>query len=412
MRFKKYISLGLILSFSFLLYGCTDNSKPLNLEKKEETIEDNIIDRNNKLTISAVGDVMLHTAQLNAQKQDDNSYNFENNFRLIKKYIENSDLSIANLETTINPNKKISSYPSFNSPSAILDTLKNTGFDVISTINNHSLDTGQAGVSSTINEIKNRGLDYVGTQLDENEKNYITNEINGIKMGISSFSYADETTYNSFLNGIPSGKSKNLLNTIDNNNVMNAFNKIKQEIDLMKGENCDLIILNIHWGKEYIQTPSWYQKELASLLINEGVDIIFGSHPHVVQPAEEITSADGSHTGVVFYSLGNIISNQQEEEMGFNMSENGLLPIVDLEKVDNDVKITNVQYIPTWVSRKTINGPKKYEYTIIPLIGDLQELATKENLNVDDLITSFNNTTTIVNNPNIRVYNKENLPVK
>lgn len=412
MRFKKYISLGLILSFSFLLYGCTDNSKPSNIAKKEETIEENIIDRNNKLTISAVGDVMLHTAQLNAQKQDDNSYNFENNFRLIKEYIENSDLSIANLETTINSNKKISSYPSFNSPSAILDTLKSTGFDVISTINNHSLDTGQAGVSSTINEIKNRGLDYVGTQLDENEKNYITNEINGIKMGISSFSYADETTYNSFLNGIPSGKSKNLLNTIDNNNVMNAFNKIKQEIDLMKGENCDLIILNIHWGKEYMQTPSWYQKELARLLINEGVDIIFGSHPHVVQPAEEITSADGSHTGVVFYSLGNIISNQQEEEMGFNMSENGLLPIVDLEKVGNDVKITNVQYIPTWVSRKTIDGPKKYEYTIVPLIGDLQELATKENLNVDDLITSFDNTTTIVNDPNIRVYNKENLPVK
>lgn len=406
MKFRKYITLGLILSFSFLLYGCTDTTNTAEPSKKEEII----IDRKNKLTISAVGDVMMHNSQLNAQKQEDNSYNFDNNFRLIKEYIENSDLSIANLETTINTSKKISSYPSFNSPSEILDALKNTGFDIISTINNHSLDTGQSGISSTINEIKARELEYVGTQLDENEKNYITKEINGIKMGISSFSYADETNSNSFLNGIPSGKSRNLLNTIDKNNVTNAFNRIKEEITLMKNENCELIILNIHWGEEYIQTPSWYQQELARLLINEGVDIILGSHPHVVQPVEEITSDDGLHKGVVFYSLGNIISNQQEEEMGFNISENGLLPIIDLEKTNNDVKITNIQYIPTWVSRKPIDGPKKYEYTIVPLAGDLQELATKENLNIDDLITSFDNTVTVVNNPNIKVYNKEDLP--
>ena len=403
MKFRHFVYSGLILSSSMFLYGCSNMINPSQIE---ESNTENIEDRTNKLTISAVGDVMIHNSQLIAQKQDNGSYDFYNNFRLIKKYIENTDLSIANLETTINKNKKISSYPSFNSPEEILDTLKDTGFDIISTINNHSLDTGQSGIPSTINEIKDRGLDYVGTRLSDSDRRHIVKEINNIKIGISSFSYADETKSNSYLNGIPSGNSRNLLNTIDKSSVSKSFETIKKEIDLMKENGCELIILNMHWGEEYYQEPSSYQRELAKLLINEGVDIIFGSHPHVVQPIETITSDDGTHSGVVFYSLGNIISNQQEEEMGFSKSENGLLPIIDLEKIDGEVKLTNIQYIPTWVSRKTIDGPKKFEYTIVPLTGNLETLAINEGFSLQDLQNSLNDTVKVVNNNSITIYNK------
>lgn len=405
MRFKHLVYSGLILSTSVALYGCT-NINTNNSAPTEEAPTENIDEKANKLTLSAVGDVMIHNSQLIAQKQYDGTYNFHNNFRLIKEYIENTDLSIANLETTINEAKKISSYPSFNSPDSILDALKDTGFDIISTINNHTLDTGESGIPSTINEIKERELDYVGTRLNEVDARYITKKINNIKVGISSFSYADERKSNSYLNGIPSGNSRNLLNTIDQYSVTNSFETIKKEIDLMKNNGCEFIVLNIHWGEEYNQQPSNYQKELSKLLINEGVDLIFGSHPHVVQPVETITSEDGLHTGVVFYSLGNIISNQQEEEMGFAKSENGLLPIVDLEKIDGDVKITNVQYIPTWVSRKTIGGDNKYEYTIVPLNEDLEDLSYREGFSLTDLERSLNDTIRVVNNDNVSIYKK------
>lgn len=405
MKFKHFLYSGFILSSSMLLYGC-DNLYDINSNQTNETTVEPVDERLNKLTISSVGDVMIHNAQLVAQKQIDGSYDFHNNFRLIKDYISNTDLSIANLETTINKDRKLSSYPSFNSPAAILDALKDTGFDVISTINNHSLDTGQSGIPSTINEIKNKGLEYVGTRLSEEESRFITQEINNIKVGISSFSYADETNSNSYLNGIPSGASRPLLNTIDRASVSNSFNTIKEQVDLMKSDGCELIVLNLHWGEEYHQEPSSYQKELARLLINEGVDIILGSHPHVVQPIETITSDDGEHTGVVFYSLGNIISNQQEEEMGFTKSENGLLPIIDVEKIDGKVELKDIQYIPTWVSRKFIGGDNKYEYTIVPLNEDLETLSNTEGFALSDLEKSLNDTIRVVNNENISIYTK------
>lgn len=405
MKFKNFIYSGLIISTSFVLYGCTNINSNNNVTTEEAPTE-NTDKKTNKLTLSAVGDVMIHNSQLIAQKQYDGTYNFYNNFRLIKDYIKNTDLSIANLETTINENKKISAYPSFNSPDAILDALKDTGFDIISTINNHSLDTGESGIPSTINEIKERGLNYVGTRLNEIDARFITKEINDIKIGVSSFSYADEKISNSYLNGIPSGKSRNLLNTIDQYSVDKSFETIKKEIDLMKQNGCELIVLNIHWGEEYNQTPSNYQKQLAKLLINEGVDIILGSHPHVVQPVETIVSDDGLHSGVVFYSLGNIISNQQEEEMGFTKSENGLLPIIEIEKTNEKVELTKIEYIPTWVSRKNIGGDNKYEYTIVPLNGDLQTLSQNEEFSLYDLEHSLNDTIKAVSNDNVSIYKK------
>lgn len=403
MRFKKLAYSTLILSSSIFLYGCSNQNNVSNIE---DTNVEEIVENKDKVTISAVGDVMVHNSQLIAQKKEDGSYDFHNNFRLIKQYIENTDLSIANLETTINKNKKISSYPSFNSPEEVLDALKDTGFDVISTINNHTLDSGQSGIPNTINEIKERELDYVGTRLSEDEDRYIIKELNNIKIGISSFSYADETRTNSYLNGIPSGASRYLLNTMDKASVTNSFNTIKKELDSMKENGCEFIILNLHWGEEYYQEPSNYQKELAKLLINEGVDVILGSHPHVVQPIETITSDDGLHSGVVFYSLGNIISNQQEEEMGFPQAENGLLPIFEIEKIDGNVKLTNVQYIPTWVSRKTIEAPNNFEYTIVPLNEDLEKLSSNEGFSLSDLQNSLQDTVNTVNNGAISIYRR------
>lgn len=392
---KKII---LLLLASLLTVGCND--KNIITEPIENTIEDG-----NSITLTSVGDVMAHMPQLEAQLQDDKTYNFDNNFKYIKPIIENSDISIANLETTVNPNKNVSGYPSFNSPPELLNSLKNTGFDVISTINNHSLDTGYSGVISTLNELKKINLKSVGTKLSEEEKNYITIKVKDINIGITTFSYGDIVGNDKYLNGIRAGKSAGLLNVIDNNKINSSFETIKKEIDLMKSENVDFIIVGLHWGEEYKQNPNSYQKELAQLLANEGVDLILGSHPHVVQPIEYIKSETSDEECLVVYSMGNIISNQREEEMGFKESENGIIPIIDIEKNDNgDTVIKNAQYIPTWVNKYTKNN--KVYYEIIPIDDDIDTIANKTKSDKDDLTISYNNTVSLMNDERIKVYKK------
>lgn len=397
-KLKKIVFLlGAILLFNT---GCSNNVKKEEfIYKKEE--------KENRISISAVGDIMVHGPQLEAQIQNNGSYSFDNNFQYIKDIISSTDIAIGNLETTVNLEKKYSGYPNFNSPKELLTTLKDVGFDVISTINNHTLDTGYTGVISTLNELKVNGLKSVGTKSDINEKNYIIENINDINIGITTFSYGDIINGQKYLNGINSGKATELLNVINSNNVIDAFNTIKKELDLMKSEGAEFIIVGLHWGKEYEQTPTSYQKELSQMLANEGVDLILGSHPHVVQPIEFLKSECAlNEETLVVYSMGNIISNQREEEMGFSESENGIIPIIDIKKDNNNrVYISEVKYIPTWVNKDFRDGKSLYE--IIPIDSDITQLAKKYNVSEEDLQVSLDNTTALMSDERIKVYKKD-----
>lgn len=395
----KYIYL-LLGGTALFATGCTNPNVALEENNKEEVIEDTGV------TISAVGDIMVHGAQLEAQSIGDGKYSFDNNFKNIKNIIENSEVSIANLETTVNINKSPSGYPSFNSPKELLSALKNTGFDIISTINNHTLDTGYSGVVSTLNELKVAGLKSVGTKESANDKNYIIEDIEGIKLGIATFSYGDVSNGNKYLNGIPAGQAKDLLNVISGTNAESALETIKKEIDLMKSEGVEFIIVGLHWGIEYKQTPTEFQKKLAQMLANEGVDLILGSHPHVVQPMEFIKSEiNPEDETLVVYSMGNIISNQREEEMGFKESENGIIPLVDVEEIeDGVVKIKEAKYVPTWVNKGN-NGDKAF-YEIIPIDDNIEEVAKKYNVSEDDLKISLENTSSLMTDERIKLYKK------
>lgn len=403
---NKKIKKIIFLCCSALLFiaGYSNISSELNQYEAVNIKEEK---RENIATISAVGDIMIHGPQLEAQVLDDGTYNFDNNFKHVKDIISSSDISIANLETTVNLEKQFSGYPSFNSPKELLETLKNVGFDIISTINNHTLDTGYNGVLSTLNELKVNGLKSVGTKSNVDDKNYIIEDINNIKIGISTFSYGDISNGQKYLNGIPSGKATDLMNVINSSNVQDAFETIKKEIDLMKLEGVEFIIIGLHWGKEYEQNPTYYQKTLAQMLANEGVDLILGSHPHVVQPIEFIKSECAiDEETLVVYSMGNIISNQREEEMGFKESENGIIPIIDIEKDEQGkVSIKEVKYVPTWVNKEKVNDNTIYE--IIPIDGNISQLSKEYNVSEYDLETSFNNTTSLMTNDKIKIYKKD-----
>lgn len=393
---------------AILLMGCLGGTLIYNkISETEYAQEHKIEETQNLVTISAVGDIMVHGAQLKAQLNSDNTYNFDNNFKYIKDIISNTDISIANLETTINKEKAYSGYPNFNSPVELVSSIKDTGFDIISTINNHSLDTGYKGVLSTLDELQSKGLKTIGTKTSSEDKNYIIEDINNIKIGFASFSYGDIINNQKYLNGIKSQSADELLNVISSSSVEKAFETIKKEIDLMRLEGAEFIVLSLHWGKEYDQKPTNYQKQLAQLLANEGVDLILGSHPHVVQPIEYVKSENSEKECLVVYSMGNIISNQREEEMGFKESENGIIPIITIEKDENNiVSVKDCYYIPTWVNKYNLNNKNYYE--IIPIISDIELVSQKTNASVDDLRISKENTMSLMSDERISLFNSEN----
>lgn len=402
---KKEKRIAYLLAVSAIFISGCNKINTSYIDESSEINKENDENVKNIVRLSAVGDVMVHSAQLEAQSNSDGTYSFDNNFRYIKDIISDSDISIANLETTINPNRPCSGYPSFNAPKELLHTLKDTGFDIISTVNNHSLDTGYSGLLSTVNEIENIGLEVIGTKSKVENKNYSIKSVKDINIGIASFSYGEIIKNQKYLNSIKAGNANDLMNVIDVNSVQKSFDTIKKEIDLMKSEGAEFIIIMLHWGEEYVQTPTKYQTELAQLLANEGVDLILGSHPHVVQPIEYVKSENSDKECLVVYSMGNIISNQREEEMGFKESENGIIPVIDLEKTkDGQVNIVSAKYIPTWVDKYDKAGKNYYE--IIPIIGDVNLVSQNKNASTEDLQISKDNTMSLMKDNRIELYNK------
>lgn len=348
--------------------------------------------RTSKVDLNVVGDIMAHTPQLKAQYNSaNNSYSFENNFKYVKSYIEKSDFSIANLETTLaGPKTPYTSYPTFNSPDALADALKYAGVDIISTINNHSFDKGDLGVERTLQILREKGFDTIGTFNDSQSNKHIVKNINNIKLGITSFSYGELKGNSKFLNGIQiSNKSKDKMNIFDMYDPNLAFDTINKTLENMK--DTDLQVVIIHWGNEYQRMPSEFQKKLAQLLSNSGVDIIIGSHPHVIQPIEMIKSKDGQTETLVIYSLGNFLSNQRKEILGSPYTEDGLIVGIEISKrsIDNHAKISNVTCIPTWVNKYQDSGKDIYE--IIPIV-DKSSLIEMKNLPLDRVQESYNNT--------------------
>ncbi|MBU3144462.1 CapA family protein [Clostridium sp. CF012] len=336
------------------------------------------------VNILAVGDILVHGDQLKAQfNEETGEYNFENNFKYVKSHIAAADVALANFETTLAGEKqKYSGFPLFNSPSSIVDAMKNSGFDILSTINNHTIDRGSAGVLSTLEEIQKRNLIAVGTRENLQKKPYVIKEVKGIKLGVISYSFETprkgaKKTLNAI--EIPSDVV-DLVNTFSYEHIEEDLRKIKAQIDEMKSKGAEAIVFFIHWGNEYERAPNVHQTRIANALCDYGVDIILGSHPHVIQPMEFITSEKTGKRSLVVYSMGNFISNQQYERTNNRYTEDGIIVNIQIKKsvASNDITISGVSYIPTWVHRYTENN--KFVYEVLPLTDALASKG-KYNLN-------------------------------
>jgi poly-gamma-glutamate synthesis protein (capsule biosynthesis protein) len=298
-----------------------------------------------KATLGAIGDILIHDRVYNVAKTK-TGYDFKPMFEHAKTLLKTPDILLANQETILGgPEIGISSYPMFNSPQEVGDALIEAGVDIVSTANNHSLDKGEKGLKTSLDYLDQIGLPHVGTNRTPSEQQTlkVINK-NGIKVAYLSYTYGT--------NGIPVPAGKDyLVNLIDRTAMKEEINRAKDE--------ADVVVMSMHWGNEYQLQPTEEQKELAEVLANDGVDIIFGHHPHVLQPMEWIDRKDGRKSLVV-YSLGNFLSGQIND-----YKDIGGIATVEITKyIDQngvDIELSNPGFIPTYVSNKQ---PK---YRVVPL---------------------------------------------
>jgi poly-gamma-glutamate capsule biosynthesis protein CapA/YwtB (metallophosphatase superfamily) len=293
---------------------------------------------------------MCHSVQYDYARVSADSFNFNPVFSRIKKYLNESDFLFGNLETvTAGKKEGYSGYPFFNTPDDFITALKNAGFDLLSTANNHALDRGESGIRRTIGQLTKNHINYNGTFLSEKDRDSIRIfNIKGIKTAFLAYTYGT--------NGIPIPKGKDyLINLIDTV-------KIRKEISLARRDGADIVLVHFHFGDEYQRYPNNYQKVVVEKTINYGADIIIGGHTHVLQPIRYFKTRDaGLDSGFVIYSMGNFISNQR-----WRYSDGGMvLSFTLIKNVSQDsVYLGDVEYLPIWVFKgATLNGR---EYIIVP----------------------------------------------
>lgn len=301
------------------------------------------------LKISAGGDLLIHDTVFKSVKNSNGTYNFDPIFADIKYVFEESDLSLINLEVPVAGNIFApSNYPNFNSPVELLDGVKNMGIDVVCTANNHALDKGLKGLNETIKNAQAREIGVVGTYLTDDTKPLII-EKNNIKIGIAAYTYGT--------NGIPIPSSAPYCVNIINKDSM------KSDIDYMNEQGVDFKIFLMHFGQEYQTTQNKNQEDLANFLVNNGVDIVFGSHPHVPQPYEikNVTLADGTEKqAFVIYSLGNFVSHQSDY-----YTKLGAVASVTISKKGDEKKLVEHKVTPIYTYIKTISGRRQFR--VVPL---------------------------------------------
>jgi poly-gamma-glutamate synthesis protein (capsule biosynthesis protein) len=336
---KLFISAAIVLSVAFAgIYPVIHYHKA---EKKS------IADSTVTVAITSVGDLMCHIPQIQYATVKSDSFNFSPVFSFIKKYWQNSNLVIGNLETVIaGADKKYSGYPLFNSPSEFVKALKYSGFNLLTTANNHALDRGINGAFNTLEIIRQSGINYEGTFNSPLDKDSIRIfDLQGIKVAVLAYTYGVNGNY------IPKGYNF-IINLIDSL-------QIKNDIKTSRKEGAEIVLVYFHFGTQYKRQPDTYQKDIVKKAIQYGADIILGGHTHVLQPCEYYKTNNAKlDSGFVIYSLGNFISNQM-----WRYSDAGVVLTIKLTKniTTGSISLTSVGVIPTYVFKgKTKEGNKFY----------------------------------------------------
>ena len=319
------------------------------------------------------GDAMQHSTQFKwAWDAKNRQYDYEPNFRYLRPYLADADVSVVNFETTLS-GKPYGGYPKFRTPDAFLYALADAGFQIFALANNHILDGDKKGMLRTLKKLS--PYPNMGAYRDttERRKQYpLIIHIDDMKIALFNATYGT--------NGLVPVWPTNV----------NYIETEQLEIDLansLKDTTIDMRIMYIHWGTEYQLQHNAYQQGVGQWLADLGIDLIIGGHPHVVQDHGILTAADGRKVPVV-YALGNLISNQRWED-----SNGGIMTTVDIDRETH--KIVSIDFIPVYVHKGSLMNERRNYYcvpTVDYLRGDLPFTLPNDSLE-QDLRLFHSNTT-------------------
>ena len=306
-------------------------------EKSEET------EQETSARIMAHGDLLYHIPIYRTALKEDGTYDFYENFDYVKPWFKKADLVIGDFEGTISKDHYLAGYPLFNAPGEVMDAIKDAGYQVLDLAHNHILDSQLEGVISTADAIEKAGITPIGVYTHEarDKAPLVIKEVNGIKVAFLAYSYG--------FNGIEEYISKE-----DYNNYLSDLNEDKMKAEIERAEKeADITVVMPQMGIEYQLEPTEEQKILYHKMIDWGADLIFGGHPHVVEPAETVEK-DGDKK-LIIYSMGNFLSNQRietmQDEENAKWTERGVLMDVTIKKKAGKTTIETAEAHPTWVNR-------------------------------------------------------------
>ena len=320
----------------------TTPKKPVVVEEKEKVSKANLI---------MVGDALIHgSVYRDAQRlAGGNGYDFKPQIKYIKEIVKDYDIAYYNQETILGGTSnglKLDDYPTFNSPQEVGDAMIDAGFNLVSLATNHTVDSGkQAVLNSREYWNKQEGVQAVGSYSSDEEKKELETkvlEINSIKYAMLNYTYGTNgmPVSNDYLVNVwPTDLN---LNIVSEDKKYQAYKEtVKKDIEAIR-DKVDVLIVAMHWGVEYTHTPTKYEEDMAKFLADNNVDIVIGTHPHVIQPVEWIDDT------IVFYSLGNFISAQYQNQgtCSYYKCMVGLMSSLDITKTEykgkTTIKIDNI----------------------------------------------------------------------
>ena len=322
-------------------------------------------------TLLFAGDAMQHQAQLDQAliEGDGESYDYSDCFTWIATTITEADYAIVNLEVPLGGGPRYSGYPCFSAPDSYAQALVDAGFDMILTANNHCLDSGMKAARRTISALDSLGVDHIGTyhdSADRDTKVPFIKDINGIKFGFLNYTYGT--------NGIPARDGMEVA-LIDKE-------RIAKEMKQTREAGAEILVVTMHWGIEYVLKENAIQRDQAQFLIDNGADMVIGSHPHVIQPMKMIRDEKRQQDVPVIYSLGNFISNMKTGD-----TRGGAYVRVRVERDENGkAQVKWADYDTFFCVKPTGKGSN---FTVIPSgRTDLIPASQKENWRIFDRSSS------------------------
>ena len=324
----------------------------ISTEASEEKIEETEAKKGTtELSLGVTGDIMYHPWTFHRNIDSEGNYDTTFFYKEVGDLINSFDLMAGNYETTSTPKRKLEDYPMFNTPPKAITDLKEAGFDILTTANNHCLDSKVDGIIDTIDALDANGIYHTGT-FKIGERPYLIVEKNDIKIGILAY-----TQRFNGLDPILTEEQKVMINPMNPETMEKDVKELKEQVDFL--------IVFPHWGEEYVFSPTDFQKTNGHKLLEWGADIVMGSHPHVLQPIEEV-DVNGVKK-YIFYSMGNSISGQRLEYNGLNEVEAGLIANLKIKK-DLDEEVTTLEgadLYPTWVWMDRSSGVIRGKVTSI-----------------------------------------------